>query len=324
MIRRPPRSTLFPYTTLFRSLDRVHPGAVGRGLVLADRHPGAAEARVAHPAHSPERDRADDQDEEVPGDEVGAGVRAGAARAAPRVHPVLGAGQVQALDRTPAADVDRDVAQVADGDRDDLPEGERDDGEVVAADAESGSPDDDAEAGRDEGGDPDHHPEAPRVAVERRAQHRGVQQAHGVGPDGEERGVAQVEQSRIADHDVEAEREQDVDHRVSDRVDGLGLQRAVEERVGDERGEEEGRGQRAYPARLAHALSGTRSPRSPWGRKTRTRIRIANTSALVQRAEMYWSLHAERNPMTSPPRAAPGMLPMPPSTAAVKARSPAW
>src|SRR5216683_5673554 len=32
MIRRPPRSTLFPYTTLFRSL-RPHPrGAVGDGL----------------------------------------------------------------------------------------------------------------------------------------------------------------------------------------------------------------------------------------------------------------------------------------------------
>src|SRR2546422_8361041 len=31
MIRRPPRSTLFPYTTLFRSGDRVSPlGGVGR------------------------------------------------------------------------------------------------------------------------------------------------------------------------------------------------------------------------------------------------------------------------------------------------------
>src|SRR5689334_25276762 len=28
MIRRPPRSTLFPYTTLFRSRDRVVPAAV--------------------------------------------------------------------------------------------------------------------------------------------------------------------------------------------------------------------------------------------------------------------------------------------------------
>src|SRR2546425_6030582 len=33
MIRRPPRSTLFPYTTLFRSL--------GRGLCLRARTPGA-------------------------------------------------------------------------------------------------------------------------------------------------------------------------------------------------------------------------------------------------------------------------------------------
>src|SRR3712207_8766695 len=28
MIRRPPRSTLFPYTTLFRSLDPAAPGAI--------------------------------------------------------------------------------------------------------------------------------------------------------------------------------------------------------------------------------------------------------------------------------------------------------
>src|SRR5438270_9707398 len=40
MIRRPPRSTLFPYTTLFRSLRRIRPGPgpergpeAGRGVV---------------------------------------------------------------------------------------------------------------------------------------------------------------------------------------------------------------------------------------------------------------------------------------------------
>src|SRR2546427_9589096 len=33
MIRRPPRSTLFPYTTLFRSADEGEPGPE-RGLVL--------------------------------------------------------------------------------------------------------------------------------------------------------------------------------------------------------------------------------------------------------------------------------------------------
>src|SRR2546422_6166244 len=41
MIRRPPRSTLFPYTTLFRSRDRVGPTA-GEGGV---RHAGG-DARV--------------------------------------------------------------------------------------------------------------------------------------------------------------------------------------------------------------------------------------------------------------------------------------
>src|SRR5690348_18090748 len=30
MIRRPPRSTLFPYTTLFRSPRNAHPGSIAR------------------------------------------------------------------------------------------------------------------------------------------------------------------------------------------------------------------------------------------------------------------------------------------------------
>src|SRR3712207_7222084 len=37
MIRRPPRSTLFPYTTLFRSLIRCELGALGDALGDADR-----------------------------------------------------------------------------------------------------------------------------------------------------------------------------------------------------------------------------------------------------------------------------------------------
>src|SRR5256885_12135441 len=35
MIRRPPRSTLFPYTTLFRSVGIIGPGRAGVGLALA-------------------------------------------------------------------------------------------------------------------------------------------------------------------------------------------------------------------------------------------------------------------------------------------------
>src|SRR2546429_3296786 len=36
MIRRPPRSTLFPYTTLFRSLRGIGASGVSRTLVLLD------------------------------------------------------------------------------------------------------------------------------------------------------------------------------------------------------------------------------------------------------------------------------------------------
>src|SRR5438105_12469226 len=46
MIRRPPRSTLFPYTTLFRSAGPGRGrGGRGRGRLLQGRHPGG----VPHP-----------------------------------------------------------------------------------------------------------------------------------------------------------------------------------------------------------------------------------------------------------------------------------
>src|SRR2546427_8767767 len=60
MIRRPPRSTLFPYTTLFRSEARSAP----RGAHLVerrDRHssprPPARRARLERRRHQPLRDR---------------------------------------------------------------------------------------------------------------------------------------------------------------------------------------------------------------------------------------------------------------------------
>src|SRR3712207_7450388 len=69
MIRRPPRSTLFPYTTLFRSLttvqmvgDPVLIGLVLRVFVAAAdrcrRRPESAAAGPPDPAgHTPKRDR---------------------------------------------------------------------------------------------------------------------------------------------------------------------------------------------------------------------------------------------------------------------------
>src|SRR5256885_6673738 len=50
MIRRPPRSTLFPYTTLFRSLvdhDAVDPAGLDVGHKPLDRRPIHVAARVA-------------------------------------------------------------------------------------------------------------------------------------------------------------------------------------------------------------------------------------------------------------------------------------
>src|SRR3712207_9276368 len=64
MIRRPPRSTLFPYTTLFRSLRRAWSAAAAAGGAAAgghardgrtpqragrDRHPGVREQEGHHP-----------------------------------------------------------------------------------------------------------------------------------------------------------------------------------------------------------------------------------------------------------------------------------
>src|SRR3712207_8222591 len=63
MIRRPPRSTLFPYTTLFRSgrhLGRFHPGALGGGapeVLAVHLHHQALEVGVLRqhaPAHRSE------------------------------------------------------------------------------------------------------------------------------------------------------------------------------------------------------------------------------------------------------------------------------
>src|SRR5436305_8243961 len=46
MLRRPPRSTLFPYTTLFRSLDSRSPAEIDSGEPLSDRRAGLSGAEA--------------------------------------------------------------------------------------------------------------------------------------------------------------------------------------------------------------------------------------------------------------------------------------
>src|SRR3712207_8928840 len=55
MIRRPPRSTLFPYTTLFRSRPRAQPAALVRGRGGAGRAVGAGDAGGAAGGRAPLR-----------------------------------------------------------------------------------------------------------------------------------------------------------------------------------------------------------------------------------------------------------------------------
>src|SRR5260370_29561580 len=49
MIRRPPRSTLFPYTTLFRSRDQLRPIRAALHLVARCLDPGVLQERAPEP-----------------------------------------------------------------------------------------------------------------------------------------------------------------------------------------------------------------------------------------------------------------------------------
>src|SRR5690242_21606451 len=65
MIRRPPRSTLFPYTTLFRSAERstCHPRAAG--LVHAADLPAGAAGSAAGGVRRPARNRSEEHTSEL-------------------------------------------------------------------------------------------------------------------------------------------------------------------------------------------------------------------------------------------------------------------
>ena len=114
-----------------------------------------------------------------------------------------------------------------------LAEEERDDREVVADQTSRRQRDEEAEDRRR--GDRDRHDDQ-RVPVQaelRRREHR----VH-VRAEAEERDVAEVEQSRVADDDVQAEAEQHVEHRVEADADdvAVGGERGQQRRRDPERG----------------------------------------------------------------------------------------
>ena len=126
----------------------------GGGLVLADGHPGAADAAVAQ-AGGDEDEQGDQGEADVV---VGGGVDA----------EVVGE-DARGLDAVEACSAVGDAVEVAGDDGDDLAESEGDDGEVVAAEAQRGGAEQDAEEGADEGGGGEGEPEGEGEVDEVRA-----------------------------------------------------------------------------------------------------------------------------------------------------------
>src|SRR3989442_7646580 len=75
MIRRPPRSTLFPYTTLFRSLESRCPGVIGHFVEGERRELGsryhlcvsclAGQREAGRPRTAPAEDRSEEHTSEL-------------------------------------------------------------------------------------------------------------------------------------------------------------------------------------------------------------------------------------------------------------------
>ncbi len=159
-------------------------------------------------------------------------------------------------------DVDR-LRQVVQEDADDLAEAQRDDRQIVAAQLERRCAQQDAEQAGDGGADRQDDPER-QMQVEV----RDGQQRVDVGADRVEGDIAQVEQAGEADHDVQAERQEDVEDReVGDAHPGG-----------------------AHRCRARTAAAAARRRRSP------TRPRRAGDCAWCRR-EPSWSMpHARRRP----------------------------
>ncbi len=200
---------------------------------------------------------------------------------------------------------------VEDHDGHDLAEAERHDGQVVAAQPQRRRAEQDAEDGRHGRPDDQHQPEracAGRVNGRRAV---GVR----VRADGEERGVAQVEQAGQANDDVQADRQQDEDAGVGEAADPVLLRAEAAEtaaaarsaagaparspatdddasatggvRRNDRRGLSRPPELRAggEPASgRGHARSASCWPRMPVGRKISTRTRVAEDDRLAPAA----------------------------------------
>ena len=243
----------------------------GGDLVLADRHPRPSDARVAQPYA--------DQQQQCRERECDVVVRRG-------VDPEAVAEQARRRDAVQPGGAVGQRGPVADDDRHDLAEAERHDRQVVAAEAKGRQAEQDTAQRRDQSaerqGEPEGEGEVHDAAVvaghlrhqpERleelpglapgRLQLERIQHAIGIGPDGEERGIAEVEQAGEADDDVEAERQGGKGEGVRQRID-VGFVGVIEREAGA--GEGEGAGERLSQPPRPRWLPGVRTWSGQGGR----------------------------------------------------------
>ena len=285
------------------AVDR-HAHRLRREWILTEGAPGAAGAGFADEVQADEHER-DDTEQEV---ELLRPARELVAEERQRVDvgdAVRPAGEPLAAD-----------GGVRGEDEDDerLPEEERHDREVVAEQPAGRDSEQEAENRRRDDDDRNRHERRPVDVVLRRG-HQSVE----VGAEPEERHVTEVQQAGVADHDVQAQAEQDVEQRedsVGEEVaaahperQGGGdadehgeLERARYERgpaaevsrdalagldalldLGDPVVDADARTIRAVATRAHQTLVIAREPRSPVGRTRRTTMRIAKTVRSDQR-----------------------------------------
>ena len=186
--------------------------------------------------------------------------------------------QVDAL-RT-VGDIDRRV-EVVEKDADDLAEAQGDDGEVVAAQAQGRRAQQHAEQPGDQRPERQYEPDR-QVQAELRRSQQGIK----IGADRVEGDIAQIEQAGVADHDIEPQRQHDVEQgEVEDAHPAVAQSGTHQEgRSREQQAEQDKRDQRnaavGFQTLPVHGRSATRSPSKPEGRNTSTPIstKKANTS----------------------------------------------
>src|SRR5262245_34662967 len=207
---------------------------------------------------------------------------------------------------------------------DDFGEAQRDDGQVIALQSERRNADRQAREG---GQQPAHQQrdreQNPRLIADggkESGSKVGSEQGGRIGAHGHESGVAERELTGVAIDQVQAHGQDNVD---------ADADRDVEEiRVDVPRLE---RGQQAQTNRPAKDPLGARDhqtfstsslPSNPAGRNSRIRINTANAIASRYVDQPVPATNVSTTPRIKAPRAAPGMFPMPPKTAATNAFRP--